>query len=163
RGAPYLLMVIEPAIAQLPDGNRLKAVHDGDAELQPVVDLAGKLVGRLAVGTDAWLSATTLFVVAQIPDAATKVAVDTSHLKTSLMARWGIRSGRSHGNDPQRSVPLQSATKSATNGHAQDHPSNATARQSRVYDWRAVNEAERMGFEPMVGCDTHTDLANRRF
>ena len=23
--------------------------------------------------------------------------------------------------------------------------------------------AERMGFEPMVGCDTHTDLANRRF
>jgi hypothetical protein len=22
---------------------------------------------------------------------------------------------------------------------------------------------ERMGFEPMVGCDTHTDLANRRF
>ena len=45
----------------------------------------------------------------------------------------------------QRSVPLQSATKSATNRGFPEDWENATARVSTTYDTRAASEAERMG------------------
>ncbi len=49
---------------------------------------------------------------------------------------------------PQRIFPLQTATKTATNGKFWGDPRNATALESSTYDSRAASRAERTGFEP---------------
>src|SRR5436305_1020457 len=59
--------------------------------------------------------------------------------------------------------PLQSATKSATNGEFPEAPRNANAHQRLTYADGQRARAERTGFEPAEGCDPFTDLANRRF
>ena len=48
---------------------------------------------------------------------------------------------------PQRILPLQTATKTATNGKFWGDPRNATALESRTYDSRAASRAERTGLE----------------
>ena len=107
-GPADVLMVIQPSLPQVRNRDRLEAQGRRGPHLQLAVDLGGHLPGQIPVRADPWPPASAAFNVVQIPHSAPQKGPDFSHAKRLRFA--------SHFGSPRRTLPLQNATKNATNG-----------------------------------------------
>src|SRR6266849_1447977 len=73
RRPQHLLVLLEPLLAEVADGNGFKAQDGRGADFELAIDLCGQLPGGFLVGADARSMALTMLVVAQIPDPAPEV------------------------------------------------------------------------------------------
>jgi len=62
--------MLQPAIPQLRDADRLETERGGRADFQLGIDLGRHLVGQLAIRANPRLVAFAVFVLAQVPHAA---------------------------------------------------------------------------------------------
>ena len=76
-----MLMVIEPALAKVRDGDRLEAEHGDVAGFQLRVGLRRKRAGGFQIGADARPAAPAILVVAQIPGPAPLITLNFSDAK----------------------------------------------------------------------------------
>jgi hypothetical protein len=102
-------------------------------------NLGGHLSGLVPIGPDPRSASPAVFNILKIPHSASQKGPDFSHAK-------GLRRA-THFGSPRRTLPLQNATKNATNGKFRGSPRNATALVSSTYDTRAASRAEREGRE----------------
>src|SRR6516164_8996132 len=75
-GPEYLLVVFEPASAEVWDGHRFEAQGSWRAGFDLPVDQRGELSGGSTVGPDAGPTASAAVVIAEVPDVAAEVPAD---------------------------------------------------------------------------------------
>jgi septum formation inhibitor-activating ATPase MinD len=73
-----VLVVFQPPVSQLRDGDRLKAEHRHVARFHLGVGLRCDAPGDIATGADARAAADAMLVVTEVPDLAAQVAADAA-------------------------------------------------------------------------------------
>jgi len=68
--AADVFMLLQPAVAQLLDGNRFKPERRGRAGFELRIDFGGELLCLIAIRTDARLPAPAMVAITEIPAAA---------------------------------------------------------------------------------------------
>ncbi len=90
-----MFVLVEPALAHVGDGDRLKAQCGGRADLELRVDFSGQAFCFISIRADSRLAAFAMLVVTEVPDAAAEVdshPADAKRLRSlarfSRLGRW---------------------------------------------------------------------------